>query len=472
MAKENNHKDLLFSYKNRWHEVDETKMKEIMDFSEDYKEALNKGKTERQFVAYAINLLREAGFVPLTEMDKLAAGDKVYMNVRNCGLVAAVVGSSDPLEGFNLVGAHVDSPRLDLKPYPFYEKADLTLMKTHYYGGIKKYQWGALPLSLHGVIHKPDGTLVEISIGEDVGDPVFCVTDLLPHLGKQQMERKANEIIKGEELNLLVGGIPFPDEETEQRFKLGVLQILNRKYGLTEKDFVTAEIQAVPAHPARDVGFDRAFIGAYGQDDRVSAFTALRALIDLKQAKRTALVLLFDKEEVGSMGNTGAESDVFMNIQSEIFAKQLDFKPDYLDYQRNLANSLVLSSDVTNAFDPTFEFVSDPLNSAYAGRGISFAKYVGARGKGGTTDASSEYFSAVIRLMDEHDIAWQTGEMGKVDEGGGGTVAMFQAAMGMEVIDCGVPVLSMHSCFEVTSKLDVYETYRANKVFLEEMRLF
>lgn len=464
-------KDLLFSFQNRWQEADNARRQDIMDFSEGYKRALDEGKTEREFVDFSIAALKKAGFEPLDSKEKLQPGDKVYVNVRERGLVASVIGSADPLDGFNLIGAHIDSPRLDLKPNPLYEKADLALFKTHYYGGIKKYQWAAMPLSLHGVLHKADGTVVQICIGEDADDPVFCVTDLLPHLGKQQMERKAEEIIKGEELNILIGGIPFPDKETENRFKLGVLQILYDKYQIVEKDFITAEIQAVPAYAARDVGLDRSFVGAYAQDDRVSAYTALRAIIDMETADRTALMILYDKEEVGSMGNTGAESDLYFNIQNEIFAKQAGYEPGFRDYQMSLANSLVLSSDVTNAYDPTFEFVSDAQNSSYAGRGIAFSKYVGVRGKGSTSDASSEYFSAVIRLMDRHKIAWQAGEMGAVDEGGGGTVAMLQAEKGMEVIDCGVPVFSMHSCFEVTSKLDIFETYRANKIFFEHMKM-
>lgn len=464
-------KELLFSFENRWHEADDARRQEIMDFSEGYKIALDEGKTEREFVDTSIAALTQAGFVPLDSKEKLQPGDRVYSNVRGRGLVAAVIGRSDPVEGFNLIGAHIDSPRLDLKQNPLYEKADLALLKTHYYGGIKKYQWTAIPLSLHGVLHRADSSAVKICIGEDADDPVFCVTDLLPHLDKQQMERKSQDIIKGEELNILVGGIPFPDKDTENRFKLGVMQLLHDKYQIVEKDFITAEIEAVPAFAARDIGFDRSFVGGYGQDDRVSAYTDLRAIIDLDTVNRTALMILYDKEEVGSMGNTGAESDLYFNIQNEIFAKQADSEPTYREYQMNLANSYVLSSDVTNAHDPTFEFVSDIQNNAHAGRGIAFSKYGGVRGKGDTSDASSEYYAAVIRLMDEHKIAWQAGEMGIVDEGGGGTVAMLQAAKGMEVIDCGVPVLSMHSCYEVTSKLDIYETYRANKVFFEHMKL-
>ena len=464
-------KDLSFSFQNRWHETDDARRQEIMGFSEKYKRALDEGKTEREFVDFSIAALKKAGFGPLDNKEKLQPGDKVYVNVRERGLVASVIGSADPLDGFNLIGAHIDSPRLDLKPNPLYEKADLALFKTHYYGGIKKYQWAAMPLSLHGVLHKADGTVVQICIGEDADDPVFCVTDLLPHLGKQQMERKAEEIIKGEDLNILIGWIPFPDKESENRFKLGVLQILYDKYQIVEKDFITAEIQAVPAYAASVVCLDWSFVVAYAQDDRVSAYTALSSIIVMETADRTALMILYDKEEVGSMGNTGAESDLYFNIQNEIFAKQAGYEPGFRDYLMNLANSLVLSSDVTNAYDPTFEFVSDAQNSSYAGRGIAFSKYVGVRGKGSTSDASSEYFSAVIRLMDEHEIAWQAGEMGAVDEGGGGTVAVLQAEKGMEVIACGVPVLSMHSCFEVTSKLDIYETYRANKIFFEHMKM-
>jgi len=383
-----------------------------------------------------------------------------------------VIGTSDPLEGFNMIGAHVDSPRLDLKPNPMYESDDLTLLKTHYYGGIKKYQWAATALSLHGVVILKDGTTVKLSIGENEGDPVFTITDLLPHLGADQMKKTAAEVIEGEELNVLIGSMPFPGgEDVKERFKLGVLNLLYEQYGITERDLVTAEIEIVPATKARCVGFDRSMVGGYGQDDRVCAYTALRALLDAETPlKRTGMVILYDKEETGSGGITGARSQLFPSIQRRMVRAMLGREPSAIELQDQIEKSTMLSSDVSNAYDPTFASVSDPKNNTYAGRGIAFFKYTGARGKGGTSDANAEYFNEVTRLLDEHDVPWQTGELGRVDQGGGGTVAIYQADLGISVIDCGVPVLSMHSCFEVTSKIDVYKTYVAYKVFLEHMR--
>jgi aspartyl aminopeptidase len=376
------------------------------------------------------------------------------------------------LEGFNMIGAHVDSPRLDLKPNPMYESDDLTLLKTHYYGGIKKYQWAATALSLHGVVILKDGTTVKLSIGENEGDPVFTITDLLPHLGADQMKKTAAEVIEGEELNVLIGSMPFPGgEDVKERFKLGVLNLLYEQYGITERDLVTAEIEIVPATKARCVGFDRSMVGGYGQDDRVCAYTALRALLDAETPlKRTGMVILYDKEETGSGGITGARSQLFPSIQRRMVRAMLGREPSAIELQDQIEKSTMLSSDVSNAYDPTFASVSDPKNNTYAGRGIAFFKYTGARGKGGTSDANAEYFNEVTRLLDEHDVPWQTGELGRVDQGGGGTVAIYQADLGISVIDCGVPVLSMHSCFEVTSKIDVYKTYVAYKVFLEHMR--
>ena len=465
-------KELTFSFKNLWDPDNEAEMKALMDFAEDYKKALDRGKTEREFVDFAIELLEGEGYKAFDSDQPLKPGDKVYESVHGKGLVAAVIGTADPLLGFNLVGAHVDSPRLDLKPNPLYESDELTLMKTHYYGGIKKYQWAAIPLALHGVVILKNGETVKLAIGEAPEDPVLTITDLLPHLGADQMKKTASEVIEGEQLNVLVGSIPFPGgEEVKERFKLGILKLLHDRYKITERDLITAEIEIVPAALARDVGLDRSMIGGYGQDDRVCAYTALRALIDAEQPlKRTGMVVLYDKEETGSGGITGARSQLFPSVQRRMVRAILGREPSAIELQDQIEKSTMLSSDVSNAYDPTFASVSDPKNNTYAGRGIAFFKYTGARGKGGTSDANAEYFNEVTRLLDQEEIPWQTGELGKVDQGGGGTVAIYQADLGISVIDCGVPVLSMHSCFEVTSKMDVYKTYEAYKVFLEKMR--
>lgn len=465
-------KELTFSFKNLWDPDNEAEMKALMDFAEDYKKALDQGKTEREFVDFAIELLEGEGYKAFDSDQPLKPGDKVYESVHGKGLVSAVIGTADPLLGFNLVGAHVDSPRLDLKPNPLYESDELTLMKTHYYGGIKKYQWAAIPLALHGVVILKNGETVKLAIGEAPEDPVLTITDLLPHLGADQMKKTAAEVIEGEQLNVLVGSIPFPGgEEVKERFKLGILKLLHDRYQITERDLITAEIEIVPAALARDVGLDRSMIGGYGQDDRVCAYTALRALIDAEQPlKRTGMVVLYDKEETGSGGITGARSQLFPSVQRRMVRAILGREPSAIELQDQIEKSTMLSSDVSNAYDPTFASVSDPKNNTYAGRGIAFFKYTGARGKGGTSDANAEYFNEVTRLLDQEEIPWQTGELGKVDQGGGGTVAIYQADLGISVIDCGVPVLSMHSCFEVTSKMDVYKTYEAYKVFLEKMR--
>lgn len=462
---------LSFSFKNLWKPEDKAETDRIMAFSEGYKEALDKGKTEREFVAFGVERLKVNGFKDMASFEKLRAGDRVYEVVRNRGLVAAVIGEADPLQGFNLVGSHVDSPRLDLKPNPLYEASDMSLLKTHYYGGIKKYHWVAMPLALHGVAQLKDGKTVRIVIGEDADDPVLSITDLLPHLGREQMKKTASQVIEGEELNVVFSGIPFPDDEVKERYKLAALKWLYDRYGITERELLTAELQLVPAQKARDVGIDRAFVGAYGQDDHVCAYTSLEALIDLDTPiGRTAIVLFYDKEEIGSDGNTGAKSFLYPYVQHKFVRMMLGREPSALELSDNIVNSTMLSSDVTNAYDPTFASVSDGNNSSYAGRGMAFNKYTGSGGKYSTTDASSEYFDEVVRLLESHNIPWQTGEMGKVDCGGGGTVAKYQAEQGLEVIDCGVPLFSMHSCFELASKVDIYNAYRAYGIFLKHMR--
>lgn len=460
-------KELFAEYPNLWETSKPDDHDFAFAFAEEYKQFLDSAKTEREFVAITIETLEHLGYVSIESKPHLIAGDKVYKNIRGKALAAAVIGRKPLKEGLNLIGAHVDAPRLDLKPNPVYEDSELVLMKTHYYGGIKKYHWAATPLAIHGVVFLHDGSSVPICIGEKEDDPVFTVTDLLPHLGAEQMSRKATEVIKGEDLNLLVGGIPYPDKDTAGRFKLAILQLLNKQFGIREKDFVTAEIEIVPALKARDVGFDASMIGAYGQDDRVCSYAALTALTGLEKTDRTAVCLLFDKEEIGSDGNTGAQSKVYEYLLYEIYERSLGKQQiaRQLEFQQMLESSVLLSADVTNAFDPTYPSVSDTRNNSYLNRGITLVKYVGSRGKYGTSDANGEFFSRLVRLLDDNSIPWQTGEMGKVDAGGGGTVAKYLAHLGMEVIDCGVPVLSMHSPFEITSKIDVYFTYLAYQAF-------
>ncbi len=466
-------KQLTFSFKNLWNPENQEEMNAVMAFCEDYKVALNKGKTERKFVMFAVDLLEKNGFRAFNPDEQLAAGDRVYDSVQGKGMIAAVIGSDSPDKGFNMIGSHVDSPRLDLKPNPLYETDDLAFLKTHYYGGIKKYLWVAIPLALHGFVTLNDGSTINISIGDKDEDPVFYISDLLVHLASDYMQKKASEVVAGEELNVLVGGIPITnDEDVKERFKLGILKLLYDQYGIVERNLLTAEIEIVPAVKARDVGFDRAFVGGYGQDDRVCAYTSLRALIDINQPiRRTALCVFYDKEEIGSSGVTGARSQLYLSVQKRIVRSMLDREPSAFELIDNIENSVMLSSDVAAAYDPTYASVFDPRNSTYAGRGIAIVKYVGRGGKGNTSDASAEYFDEVTKLLDKNNIPWQTGELGRVDQGGGGTVAMFQADFGITVIDCGVPILSMHSCFEVASKIDIYMAYRAYNVFLKQMRV-
>ncbi|MGI6333579.1 MAG: aminopeptidase [Saccharofermentanales bacterium] len=461
-------KKLQAEFPNLWDVADPADRDAAFSFAEEYKNFLNSAKTEREFVTVAIEKLESMGFSNLDQTASLAAGDKIFKNIRGKGLVAAVIGDQPIETGCNLIGAHIDSPRLDLKPNPVYEDADLTFLKTHYYGGIKKYQWPAIPLALHGVVFRADGSPLVLNIGESDQDPVLTITDLLPHLGAEQMSRKSTELIKGEELNVLAGGLPYPDPELAGRFKLHLLQLLNERYGLVEKDLITAEIEIVPAGKARDVGLDRSMIGAYGQDDRVCAFPALAALSDLNKPERTSVCMFFDKEETGSDGNTGAQSRSYENVLLQLLYLQ---KPDanMMEQAKMMENCQMLSADVSNAFDPTFSSVSDPRNNSYLGRGISLVKYTGSRGKGGTSDANAEFFARIVRLFDAEKIPWQTGELGKVDAGGGGTIAKYLANTGMDVIDCGIPVLSMHSPFEISSKIDLYFTYLAYKTFLAKM---
>ena len=428
-------------------------------YCEGYKGFLDTGKTERECVKEAVRMLEKGGYKPFDPKASYEPGDKVYYVNRGKSLIATTFGKRPLEEGLRINGAHIDSPRLDLKPNPLYEKEDIAFFKTHYYGGIRKYQWGTIPLAMHGIIIKKDGEKVEISIGEDEKDPVFCVTDLLPHLASKQNERPLKDGLKGEELNILVGSLPFQDEEIKEPVKLLALSLLHDKYGITEKDFFRAEIEMVPAVKARDIGFDRSLIGAYGQDDRVCAYTALTAEIDAKKPSYTTVTILADKEEIGSVGNTGLNSDFVLHYIEEL-AAQAD-----VNVREVLKHSLCLSSDVNAAYDPNFPDVYEGRNSSYINKGCVLTKYTGARGKSGSNDASAETMAKVIAIMDGEGVYWQAGELGAVDAGGGGTIAQFVAHMDVDTVDLGVPILCMHSPFELASKLDVYNTYKAFKAF-------
>jgi len=458
------YEQLSYKPKNVYEAIDEEQKKEMFKLCDDYKTYLNDGKTERECVETSIKRAEKAGFAPLYEKDSLKAGDKVYIVNRDKNIMLAVIGSDDMENGVRLVGAHIDSPRLDLKQNPLYESNDMALLKTHYYGGIKKYQWTAMPLALHGVIFTKDGERKKINIGESDDDPVFCITDLLPHLAKNQMSKKMTEGIEGESLNILIGGMGIYDKDIKEKVKFNILKLLNDKYGITEKDFISAEIEAVPAFKAKDIGFDRAFVGGYGQDDRVCAFTALEAVCRIENPKKTAVCILVDKEEIGSCGNTGMLSKFFEISLSEII-KKVSGSCDILKLGKVLSNTDCLSSDVGAALDPNYESVSEKRNSAFAGKGMILMKYTGARGKSSSSDASAEFVYKICSIMDKNNVIWQTGELGKVDQGGGGTIAQYVANLNINVIDCGVPVLSMHSPFEVTAKGDVYMAFKSYMAF-------
>lgn len=453
---------------NSWDVFPEFEREAVFELSERYKNFLDSGKTERECVSEAVRLLEDKGFVSVDQVSVLGKGDKVYKTVKGKGLVAAVIGEESMEKGLNILGAHVDSPRIDLKPAPVYEEAEMVFFKTHYYGGIKKYQWATIPLALHGIIYNEAGKKMELTIGEGENDPVFTINELLVHLSQEQMNRKASEAVRGEELNVLAGSIPYGGEDEKKRFKLGLLNLLYDTYGITERSFVTAEIELVPAFKAKDVGFDRGMVGAYGQDDRVCAFSALTALMEVEMGRKTAVCLFTDKEEVGSNGNTGALSRLYENVLMEMMSKT-EGGFNELGFRKCLENSSMLSSDVTSCFDPTYSSAYDKFNTAYAGKGVCLLKYSGARGKSGANDANSEFFQKVATVFQEAGVVWQCGELGRVDLGGGGTIAGDMANLGINVIDCGVPVLSMHSPFEVTSKGDIYSTYKGFKEFLLNM---
>ncbi len=430
------------------------------DYCEGYKEFLNAAKTEREAAKTAISMAKENGFTEFDRNKTYKAGDKVYINNRGKTVAFAVIGKAPVEDGVNITAAHIDSPRLDLKPNPLYEEIELALFKTHYYGGIRKYQWPTVPLSLHGVFAKKDGSVVEVSIGEKADEPKFVVNDLLPHLAAEQSKRTLAEGIKGEELNVLIGSHPFKDDKGSELVKLNILKLFNEKYGITEADFLSAELELVPAFSACDIGLDRSMIGSYGQDDRVCAYPALTAICDVKLPEKTAVAILADKEEIGSDGNTGLNSDFLLHVIGD-FAKMQGG-----DVTVALRNSQCLSADVNAGLDPTFQDVMERRNASRLNYGVVVTKYTGARGKSSTSDASAEYVAKIRSMLDNAGIVWQTGELGRVDLGGGGTVAMYIANLGVDVVDLGVPVLSMHAPFETTAKFDVYMCYKAMYEFM------
>lgn len=452
---------LFLNRKNGRISTDDETLKLADDYAKGYKKFLDAAKTEREAVKEAIGMAQQKGFEPFEIGKEYKAGDKVYFNNRGKTVAFAVIGKETADNGINITAAHIDSPRLDLKPNPLYEDSELALFKTHYYGGIRKYQWTAVPLALHGVFALKDGSVKEVCIGEKDDEPKFVINDLLPHLAQDQNKRTLNEGIKGEELNVLIGSHPFKADEGSELVKLNVLKLLNEKYGICEDDFLSAELEMVPACKACDIGFDRSLIGAYGQDDRVCAYPALTAILNVENPEKTALAILADKEEVGSMGNTGLESDFLRYVVGDIAKMQ------NVDATVAIRNSKCLSADVNAGFDPTFPDVMDRRNASFLNYGVVVTKYTGARGKSSTSDASAEYVAYVRNMLDKAGIVWQTGELGKVDLGGGGTVAMFIANMGVDVIDLGVPVLSMHAPFETTSKFDVYMCYKAMYEFMK-----
>ncbi len=463
--------------KNVWENADSKKVKAIDKFAKEYIEFISECKTERECCDRAVCMLEDAGYSDLNkfikEGKKLTPGTKVYVTQMNKSIAAFVIGKRPMEEGMNILGAHIDSPRLDIKQNPLYEDGGFSLLDTHYYGGVKKYQWVTIPLALHGVVVKKDGTVVEINIGEDEDDPVFFVSDLLIHLAAKQLEKKASEVIEGEQLDIIVGNIPLKDSKNEEEktaVKANILKLLKDEYDIDEDDFASAELEVVPAGKAREAGFDRSMILGYGHDDRVCAYPSLRALMEVEAPERTACCILVDKEEIGSVGATGMQSKFFVNAVAEIINLTVDNYSDIL-LRRAMANSHMLSSDVNAGFDPNFADKFEKKNVSYLGNGLVFNKFTGSRGKSGSNDANAEYIADIRRILDEDDIVFQTAELGKVDVGGGGTIAYILALYGMNVIDAGVAVLNMHAPWEAVSKADVYEAFAGYKTFLNRIGL-
>ncbi len=455
--------------KNIYEHCSDEKLSSIQNFNEDYKAFLSYGKTERLCVKQATKLAQEKGFILLDDIinqhKEIKAGDKIYAINKNKNIVLFKIGTKPVVDGLRILGAHIDSPRLDVKQNPLYQKDDFALLDTHYYGGIKKYQWVTIPLALHGVVIKKDGTTIDVNIGEEKGDPIFGISDLLIHLSADQLQKPASKVIEGEDLDLTIGSMPLKGEEKEA-VKKNVLKLLKDKYDIEEEDFLSSEIEVVPAGEARDYGLDRSMVAGYGHDDRVCAFTSLRAVLDEGDVEYTSCCILVDKEEIGSVGATGAQSKYF----EDVIALLLDTMGyhSYLDLKKAMTNSKMLSSDVSAGFDPLFASVNDPKNAAYFNRGIVFNKYTGARGKSGSNDANPEYVAWVRKILDEEQIHFQTAELGKVDQGGGGTIAYILGNYNMNVLDAGIAVFNMHAPMEIVSKADVYEAYLAYKAFLSK----
>ena len=455
--------------KNAWEKYDDNGIKEIFDFNEGYRNFISNCKTERECVKETIKIVEEKGYKNLDDIinnnEVLKAGDKVYANNMNKTIALFIIGEEPIEKGMKILGAHIDSPRLDLKQNPLYEDSDLVLLDTHYYGGIKKYQWVTLPLALHGVVAKKDGSLVEVVIGEDENDPVVGISDLLVHLSQSQMEKRGNKVVEGEDLNVLIGSMPSKEKEKDA-VKANILNILKEKYNIEEDDFLSAELEIVPAGKARDYGIDRSMIMGYGHDDRVCAYTSLMAMLEIEKSDKTCVCLLVDKEEIGSVGATGMQSRFFENTVAEVMDRAGEYSD--LKLRRALKNSKMLSSDVSAAFDPNYPSVMEKKNAAFFGRGMVFNKYTGARGKSGCNDANAEYMGELRAIMDKNNVSFQTAELGKVDQGGGGTIAYILASYNMQVIDCGVALHNMHAPWEVASKVDIYETMKGYVAFLKD----
>ena len=454
---------LFYERKNGWETIDSKQKEEIQKFCNGYIEFLNEAKTEREVAKYARNLAEKNGFSDIINYEKLNPGDKVFYMNRDKSMYLAVIGKNGIEDGINVIGSHADSPRLDLKPNPVYEDNGFAYLKTHYYGGIKKYQWTTIPLAIHGVVVKSTGEKIDICIGESETDPIFTITDLLPHLAQEQMEKKMKDGISGEDLNVLIGSIPYDEKDLTEKVKLNILNILNEKYGITEIDFLSSEIEIVPAFRTRSMGLDSSMVAGYGQDDKICVYTSLKAMMEMENPETTAVCIIADKEEIGSVGNTGMESRVFDRFISEILNKLGVNRPNLLETV--FCHSKMLSADVDAGLDPIYASASEKNNASFLGRGVGISKYTGARGKSGASDANAEFVAYIRRILEENDISYQIAELGRVDLGGGGTIAFILANKGMDVIDCGVPVLSMHSPYEVTSKFDVYSTYKFYKCF-------
>lgn len=467
-----NNNDRLFYKKHFiWEKLNSDERNDVFELGDDYRAFIDASKTERLSIKEIVKRAEAKGFANLEGKKDIKPGDKLYYVNKEKNAVLAVIGKESIEKGMNIVGSHVDSPRIDLKQNPLYEEHGISLLKTHYYGGIRKYQWVTIPLALYGTIVKANGDVVDVVIGDDENDPVFYITDLLPHLAKDQNDKKLSEAIEGEGLNVIIGSLPAVDESDEvdkkndKKFKLNVLRILNEKYGMIEEDFQTAELEIVPAGKARDVGIDRGMIMAYGHDDRVCAYTSLKAVIELENTDKTAIALFSDKEEVGSNGNTGMHSAFFNNMVAELIALQNNGEYCELSLKRALANSSMLSSDVAAGVDPTYPQVTELQNAPIMGQGVAMVKYTGSKGKSGANDANAEYIGRLRRLFNDNGVIWQPAELGKVDQGGGGTIAYILANYNMDVVDLGVPVLSMHAPYELISKTDLYMTYKAYKAF-------